>query len=167
MTHADPSSYYFLLVVALFCHLGKFGLLLGFRWQVKTVCWLTVCYYKGAHCWILFCNHRTYAYLSRSDFLSVVALCNFGNRLLLDHWLEKRPPIEQLYVIVKMLISCFCSECTIGCCHLAYREWRKLRPQMRKIQTLDSSTDSNLTTCLISYCLISCTELVWATPIYK
>ena len=51
----------------------------------------------------------------------------------IDRW---RRPIEQLYVIVKMLISCFCSESTIGCCHLAYRERQKLRPQMRKIQTL-------------------------------
>ena len=117
-------------------HLGKFGLLLGFRRRVKTVCWLTVCYYKGVHCWILFCNHWTYADLSRYDFLSVVALCNHGNSLLLEHWLKKRRPIEQLYVIVKMLISCFCSEGTIGCCHLAYRKRRKLRPQMQKIQTL-------------------------------
>ena len=70
-------------------HLGKFGLLLGFRRRVKTVCWLTVCYYKGVHCWILFCNHWTYADLSRYDFLSVVALCNLDNGLLLEHRLVK------------------------------------------------------------------------------
>ena len=89
MSHADPSSYYFLLVVALFCRLGRFGLLLGFRWRVKTAYWLTVCYSKGVHCWVLFCNHRTYADLSRSDFLSVVALCNLGNGLLLEHRLVR------------------------------------------------------------------------------
>ena len=87
MPHADPSSYYFLLVVALFCHLGRFGLLFGFRWQMNY--WLTVCYSKGVHCWVLLCNHRTYADLSRSAFLSFVALCNLGNGLLLEHPLVK------------------------------------------------------------------------------
>ena len=94
--------------------------------------------------------------------MSVVALCNLGNGLLLEHRLVKTTLIEQLYVIVKMLISCFCSECTISCCHLAYRERRKLRPQMRKIQTpspqLTETEQFALNIVLAAF--ISCTELV-------
>ena len=69
----------------------RFGLLLGFRWKVKTVYWLTVhvCYSKGVHCWVLFCNHWTYADLSRYFLSVVVALCYLGNRLLLELRLMK------------------------------------------------------------------------------
>ena len=73
------------------------------------------------------CRDLIFCRLSLSAILATVCCWS------IDWW---RRPIEQLYVIVKMLISCFCSERTIGCCHLAYRERRKLRPQMRKIQTL-------------------------------
>ena len=73
------------------------------------------------------CRDLIFCRLLLSAILATVCCCS------IDWW---RRPIEQLYVIVKMLISGFCSESTVGCCHLAYRVRRKLRPHMRKLQTL-------------------------------
>ena len=160
MSHADPSSYYFLLVVALFCRGGLVcSLAFGGRWR-WLIDWLYVIVkvFIAGFCSVITehtptCRDLIFCRLSLSAILATVCCWS------IDWW---RRPIEQLYVIVKMLISCFCSECTISCCHLGYRERRKLRPQMRKIQTpspqLTETEQFALNIVLAAF--ISCTELV-------
>ena len=156
------SNYNFELVPRSFFHCWRCG---GGGWR-RFIDWLYVivkvfivgfCYVITEH--TPTCRDLILCRLSLSAILATVCCWS------IDWW---RRPIEQLYVIVKMLISCFCSECTIGCCHLAYRERRKLRPQMRKIQTpspqLTETEQFALNIVLAAF--ISCTELVWASPIY-
>ena len=139
MTYGDISQYFsWVLVVCyslrksgLLLLLGKFGFLLGIR-LVQAVYWIIVKVFIVGFCSVITvhtptCRDLIFCRLLLSAILATVCCCS------IDWW---RRPIEQLYVIVKMLISGFCSESTVGCCHLAYRVRRKLRPHMRKLQTL-------------------------------